>query len=79
VELPKPGCFTGQKKDVDNFIFEMRQYCDSVNLGKSSNACRFVVAHLKNDALTWWRSLAKDDTKIFEDIDLDDLLVALKK
>jgi hypothetical protein len=57
----------------------MRQYCDSVNLGKSSNACRFVVAHLKNDALTWWRSLAKDDTKIFEDIDLDDLLVALKK
>jgi hypothetical protein len=57
----------------------MRQYCDSVNLGTSSNAVRFVVAHLKNDALTWWRSLAKDGTKIFENVDLDDFFVALKK
>jgi hypothetical protein len=37
------------------------------------------VSHFKGDALTWWRSLAKDGTSIFSQISLDDLLVALKK
>jgi hypothetical protein len=78
VELAKPGLFTGKKAEVDNFIFEMNQYCDSVGLS-GGNAVRFVASHFKNDALTWWRSLAKDGVRIFDEIDLSDLLIALKK
>ena len=47
VKLAKPTNFSGKKSEVDNFIFEMRQYVDSVGLGNGSTACRFVVSHLK--------------------------------
>lgn len=33
VKLAKLSTFSGKKSEVDNFIFEMRQYVDSVNLG----------------------------------------------
>jgi hypothetical protein len=46
VELQKPSIFNGRKVEVDNFIFEMRQYCDSVNL-TGGNAVRFAVSHFK--------------------------------
>ncbi len=56
----------------------MRQYVDSVSLGTGSTACRFVVSHLKGDALTWWRSFSNNSTSIFDRIDLDDLIDGLK-
>ena len=65
--------------DVDSFIFEMRHYVDSVGLGTGGIAYRFVVSHLKGDALTWWHSYSKDSTRIFNTIDLDDLLDALRQ
>ena len=55
----------------------MRQYVDSVSLGTGGIACRFVVSHLKGDALTWWRSFSGDSTSIFDRIDLDDLIDGL--
>lgn len=66
VKLAKPSTFSGKKSEVDNFIFEMRQYVDSVGLGTEGTACRFVVSHLKGDALTWWRSYSGDSTRVFE-------------
>ena len=51
---------------------------DSVSLGTGSTACRFVVSHFKGDALTWWRSYSKNSTTIFNHVELDDLLDALK-
>ena len=78
LKLSKPSTFSGKKTEVDNFIFEMRQYVDSVSLGTGSTACRFVVSHLKGDALTWWRSFSGNSTAIFDRIDLDDLIDGLK-
>ena len=78
VKLAKPSTFAGRKSEVDNFIFEMRQYVDSVGLGTGSTACRFVVSHLKESALTWWRSFSKDSLSVFDHLDLEDLLDALK-
>ncbi len=56
----------------------MRQYIDSVELGDGSRACRFVVSYLRDDELTWWRSYAKDDLRVFDNLTLDVLLDALK-
>ena len=78
VKLSKPSTFSGKKTEVDNFLFEMRQYVDSVSLGTGGTACRFVVSHFKGDALTWWRSFSKNSTAIFNHLELDDLLDALK-
>ncbi len=52
---------------------------DSVGLGTGGTACRFVVSHLKGDALTWWRSFFKDSTRVFNSLDLDDLFDALRQ
>ncbi len=78
LKLSKPSTFSGKKMEVDNILFEMRQYVDSVGLGTGSTALRFVVSHFKGDALTWWRSFSSDSTAIFEQIELDDLMTALK-
>ena len=78
MKLSKPSTFSGKKTEVDNFLFEMRQYVDSVGLGTGSTALRLVVSHFKGDALTWWRSYSADSTAIFEQIELDDLMTALK-
>ena len=78
VKLAKPTTFSGKKSEVDNFIFEMRQYVDSVGLGEGSSACRFIVSHLKETALTWWRSFSKDSVSVFEQLTVDELFDALK-
>ncbi len=79
MKLSKPSTFSGKKVEVDNFIFEMRQYVDSVGLGAGGTACRFVVSHPKVDALIWWRSFSKDSARIFNTLDLDDLLDAMRQ
>jgi hypothetical protein len=78
VKLAKPSTFSGNRREVDNFIFEIKQYVDSVGLGSGSSACRFVVSHFKGDALTWWRSYSCDSLAIFDRLDLTDLLDELK-
>lgn len=78
VKLARPNSFSGKKSEVDNFIFEMKQYVDSVNLGGNGSACRFVVSYLKGEALTWWRSYSRDDLTIFSHLTLDVLLDELK-
>ena len=78
VKLSKPSSFSGKKVEVDNFIFEMRQYVDSVGLETGNTACRFVVSYLKGDALTWWRSYSSDSVNVFDHLDLDTLLDDLR-
>ena len=52
---------------------------DSVGLGDGSTACRFVVSHLKEQALTWWRSYSKDSLSVFDTLCLDELFDGLKE
>lgn len=77
IKLNKPSTFSGKKAEVDNFLFEMRQYVDSVGLG-NNEACRFVVSHLKGDALTWWRSFSRDSLAVFDGLELQTLFDELK-
>ena len=42
-------------------------------------ACRFMVSHLKGDALTWWRSYSNDNVEVFDDLTLDVLTDALRE
>ncbi len=79
IKLSKPSTFSGRKTEVDNFLFEMCQYVDSVGLGTGGTACRFVVSHLKGDSLTWWGSFSQGSTRVFNTLELDDLLTALRQ
>ncbi len=36
------------------------------------------MSHLKGDALTWWRSFSGDSTRVFDSLELDVLMDALK-
>lgn len=74
VKLDKPLTFDGTKRKLQNFVFVMRQYIDSVGLGTGDRACRFLVSYLRDDALTWWRSFSNDSLKVFEDLELDTLI-----
>lgn len=47
VKLQKPNTFSGKHSEIENWLFEMRQYVDSVGLGSYGNACRFIVTYLK--------------------------------
>ncbi len=66
VKLDKPLTFNGNKRHLQNFIFVMRQYIDSVGLGNGGQACRFLVSFLRDDALTWWRSFSRDSLQVFD-------------
>jgi hypothetical protein len=37
------------------------------------------VTYLRGDALTWWRSFADDDVKVFQHLTLDALFTELSK
>jgi hypothetical protein len=78
VKLDRPLTFNGKKKDLANFVFVMRQYIDSVGLGDGSEACRFLVSYLRDDALTWWQSYSWDSLAFFERVDLETLLDELQ-
>ncbi len=73
VKVEKPSTFSGKHTDLSNFLFEMRQYIDTVGLGTDGNACRFLVSYLKGDALTWWRSYSSGKRDVFAQITLDEL------
>lgn len=58
IKLERPSTFSGKHSELRNWMHEMKQYIESVNLGNYENACRFVVSYLKGAALTWWRMYA---------------------
>ncbi len=49
-----------------------------MSLGEGSNACRFLVSFLKDDALTWWRSFSRDDLRIFDQVIIDEIFEGLR-
>ena len=71
IKVEKPMTFGGKHSDLQNFIFLMRQYIDTVGLGSEGKACRFLVSYLRDDALTWWRMYSGDSLDIFDNITLD--------
>ncbi len=78
MKIEKPLIFTGKHTELNNFLFVMQQYIDTVALGTGSSACRFLTSYLRDDALTWWRSYSNDDLTIFDHITLDVLVDELR-
>lgn len=66
VKVEKPLTFSGKHSELNNFLFVMQQYIDTVALGTGSSACRFLTSYLRDDALTWWRSYSDDNLAIFD-------------
>ncbi len=79
IKVEKPSTFTGRHADLSNFLFEMKQYIDTVGLGNDGKACRFLVSYLKGDALTWWRSFSAHRPDVFSQLTLDVLIDALEE
>jgi hypothetical protein len=52
---------------------------DTVGIGDGPTACRLVVTYLRGDALTWWRSFANDDVKVFENLTVDVLFTEMSQ
>lgn len=77
VKLEKPLTFSGKRSELQNFMYVMRAYVDSVGLGNGSRACRYFVSFLRGDALTWWRSHSRDSMAIFDTLEFDDLCEAV--
>jgi hypothetical protein len=77
VKIERPGIFSGKHSELQNWLFVMKQYLDTVNIGSGPEACRLVVTYLRGDALTWWRSFANDDVKVFQNLTLDALFTEL--
>lgn len=71
--------FDGSNKDFLNWKFVMLQFLDSSGLGDGPVACRYAVSFFRGDALTWWRAFAKDGTRVFDTLTLDDLMVAMTR
>lgn len=73
IKLEKPTTFNGRHTDLENFLFQVDQYVDMVNL-TGSNAVKFVVSLLRGDALTWWRMYvdsAGGHANVYSNLDLD--------
>ena len=83
VKIERPSNFTGKHSEVQDWLFEMRSYIDTLQLGSYGKACEVIQRHLKGQALTWWRMYSLDNkdngTKsIFETIDVDTMLNELE-
>lgn len=78
IKIAYPNKFYGDKADTDNFIFEMKQYLDTIEIGSGERACRVIVSYLKKDALDWWRDYQRTHTSLLHEMDADMLLDELK-
>jgi hypothetical protein len=52
-------------------MFLVRQFCETVDLGDSDVAVKFVATLLRGDALTWWRSFLDDNPNALSTLTLD--------
>lgn len=83
IKVEKPSKFSGKHSELDNFVFEMKQYVETVGLGSGTRACRLLVSYLKGDAMTWWRTYAlsrsSGTSSVFDNLDLDTLIHELEQ
>ena len=76
LKMDKLDPFYGDHNKLDNFIFSMRSYLASTN-ASNQVACRYLVSHLKGDALTWWRTYCEARggiNQVFTNLDLGVLI-----
>ena len=57
VYFPKPSPFVGKReaRAVDDFLWEMEQYMDGVNIVEDAMKIKTATRYLKDTAALWWR------------------------
>ncbi|GJX55553.1 putative retrotransposon gag domain, aspartic peptidase domain protein, partial [Tanacetum coccineum] len=57
IDVPKPSPFVGKReaKAVDDFLWEMEQYLEGVNVVDDASKVKMVTRYLKDTAALWWR------------------------
>nr|GFB28056.1 putative retrotransposon Gag domain, aspartic peptidase domain protein [Tanacetum cinerariifolium] len=57
LDVPKPSPFMGKRKAraVDDFLWEMEQYLEGVNVVDDASKIKMATRYLKDTAALWWR------------------------
>nr|GEW24303.1 putative retrotransposon Gag domain, aspartic peptidase domain protein [Tanacetum cinerariifolium] len=57
LDVPKPSPFVGKReaRAVDDFLWEMEQYLEGVNLVDDASKIKMATRYLKDTAALWWR------------------------
>ncbi|GKD23036.1 putative retrotransposon gag domain, aspartic peptidase domain protein [Tanacetum coccineum] len=57
IDVPKPSPFVGKReaRAVDDFLWEMEQYLEGVNVVNDASKIKMVTRYLKDTATLWWR------------------------
>ncbi|GKE09237.1 putative retrotransposon gag domain, aspartic peptidase domain protein, partial [Tanacetum coccineum] len=57
IDVPKPTPFMGKReaKAVDDFLWEMEQYLEGVNVVDDASKIKMATRYLKDTATLWWR------------------------
>ncbi|GJT57578.1 hypothetical protein Tco_0992632 [Tanacetum coccineum] len=57
IDVPKPSPFVGKReaRAVDDFLWEMEQYLEGVNMVDDASKIKMATRYLKDTAALWWR------------------------
>ncbi|GJV10877.1 putative retrotransposon gag domain, aspartic peptidase domain protein [Tanacetum coccineum] len=57
IDVPKPSLFVGkwEARAVDDFLWEMKQYLEGVNVADDASKIKMATRYLKDTAALWWR------------------------
>ncbi|GJV01077.1 putative retrotransposon gag domain, aspartic peptidase domain protein [Tanacetum coccineum] len=57
IDVPKPSPFVGKReaRAVDDFLWEMEQYLEGVNVVDDASKIKMATRYLKDTAALWWR------------------------
>ncbi|GJR43520.1 actin-related protein 9 [Tanacetum coccineum] len=57
IDVPKPSPFVGKReaRAVDDFLWEMEQYLECVNMVDGASKIKMATRYLKDIAMLWWR------------------------
>ncbi|GKF47444.1 hypothetical protein Tco_0137246, partial [Tanacetum coccineum] len=57
IEVPKPSPFLRKReaRAVDDFLWEMEQYLEGVNVVDDASKIKMVTRYLKDTGALWWR------------------------
>nr|GEY40140.1 hypothetical protein CTI12_AA187700 [Tanacetum cinerariifolium] len=57
LDVPKPSSFVGKReaKAVDDFLWEMEQYLEGVNMVDDASKIKMATLYLKDTPVLWWR------------------------
>nr|GEY15953.1 hypothetical protein [Tanacetum cinerariifolium] len=57
LDVPKPSPFVGKReaRAVDDFLWEIEQYLESVNVVNDASKIKMATRYLKDTAALWWR------------------------